>query len=182
MTSRGTGEIWQSFCFVTPDSVLISAARNDALNIFHVDNGTGSLRHSISLFLPETISCGGLRHISVQAQPFHAWPTFTSRASASMPTFIPDPEEAVIILSLDYRYHSNGMPGESSRDYNLTQVVAIPRRTLARYASLARTEDPDVIMRVEGYNGRGNVAVCSEVEAKVAIVVPRELIVHLLVS
>ncbi|KAL5530434.1 hypothetical protein ACEPAF_6692 [Sanghuangporus sanghuang] len=165
MSSHANGETWQTFCFVTPDSVVIPSTYDSLLNIFHFDNTADSLKHDVSLLLPEPVVCNGLRHINLRGQPFATASTLASHPTGDIPSFTPDAEEAVIILSLDYQFLSPGRTRTTERAYNIQQVVAIPRRLLARYASLAREGNLELMALIERAHCREHTTVIFEVKA-----------------
>lgn len=154
MGSYRMEEFWETFCFLTEDSVLIPSACNSLLNVYDFDNKPGSLKHVVSLLLPEPLTRDGLRHIYLRSQPGPSESRYSSHPIGDCPPFIADPDEAIIILSLDYHYHLHGIPGAVDQGHNLPQVVAIPRRILTRAARLSRASDAKLLSHIEKFHGR----------------------------
>ncbi|EJD00852.1 uncharacterized protein FOMMEDRAFT_157961 [Fomitiporia mediterranea MF3/22] len=148
-------EFWETFCFLTPDSVLIPSAVNSLLNVYSFNNKPDSLKHEISLLLPEPLTRRSLRHVFVSSQP----PTLSSyftHPTADNPPFIADMDEGILILQLDYRYHSHGIPGGVDDGLTSQQIVAIPRRVLTQFANLARGRTVWFESMIEDFHGRTN--------------------------
>ncbi|KAI5120331.1 hypothetical protein M0805_000391 [Coniferiporia weirii] len=133
MTSVGTGEAWDSFCFIAPDAILIPDSHIGQLNVFFFDDSPGSLHHGATFLLPAIVNVPGISYIGVCSNPPPSVPTCRIDADAS--PFVADPDDAILILTIDYIL----MPYSVHNDNvsKQTHVVAIRRYFLVQSARKA---------------------------------------------
>lgn len=146
MGSNTAQECWESFCFLTTESVLIPSLCSDTLNVFYFNDTPNSLKHVLSLLLPETVEYNKLRHIHVRSQPTPAALPAFAHHSGDIPPFSADPDEAIVILSMKYRH----LPEIYS--YDSPEVAAIPRRVLNYFAYLARANSYHLTSVIEMFH------------------------------
>ena len=157
MGTNGLEETWETFCFLSEDSVLIPSALNSILNVYYFDDKPSSLKHAISLLLPEPLTRNGLRHIYVCTQPDPSRVSYASHPTGDYPPFDANPDDGIIILQLDYRYYHHGVTCAEDEGANLPQVVAIPKWFILEVTRRAREADKKLRRQIEEFHCRAHV-------------------------
>lgn len=153
MSSLNTDELWESFCFISLDAVLIPSTADGYLNIFRFNERPNSLTHVFTFILPETIEKPGLRHMRVFSNPAPSLPrpSGCKNPTGDVPPFVVDPDDGIVILQLDYYHpHRSYIKGVSVEDeLNYPQVVAVRRRCFLK--ALETEVSEKCIPRIEHY-------------------------------
>ncbi|KAH8103174.1 hypothetical protein DFH11DRAFT_1735027 [Phellopilus nigrolimitatus] len=140
MSSFEANETWDTFCFVAPDAILLPDTNLGLLNIFLFDDTPESFRHAVSLLLPDTVNNPAIARISVRSEPPPCAPsTHYANPASDTPPFTPDPDSAVVILTLDYVVTPRPAHVALVIDGFIIsiahpQIVAVKRSTLVRFA------------------------------------------------
>lgn len=86
---------WDTFCFLSPDAVLIPDTAMGCLNVYTFTEDAFSFRHAVSLALPETQLACPVMQITVRTEPSPCTPDNGSTCQA-------DPDAAIIVITLEY--------------------------------------------------------------------------------
>ncbi|KLO12172.1 hypothetical protein SCHPADRAFT_929415 [Schizopora paradoxa] len=132
---------WDSFCFLADDAILLPDTGLEELSIYLLTPEPNSIRHTISLQLPETKMKHAIHYMSVRCEPIARSPTSnyhipTSRISTQT-SCQTDPHAAIVIVAMDYAVPTEGEALEID-DFVITlpdpQVFAIKRKKLLELA------------------------------------------------
>ncbi|KAL5492505.1 hypothetical protein ACEPAI_3952 [Sanghuangporus weigelae] len=143
MNSFEVEEYWESFCFITLDSVLISSTFHGHLNLFRFSDNPDSLTHVYTFVLPEARRNPGLRHIDMCSEPSPSSPgQCTNLKERIEPPFPVDPDDAIVVVRLDYFSPPPGKEEAPDEDeaWTVRQSFAIPRRFFAQALHLPLPE------------------------------------------
>lgn len=107
MNSEDADELWESFCFIALDAILLPDTLKGTLNIFFFNASPNSMEHVVTLVLPQTRQQPGLAYVQVFSEPPPTFSMISSSPLVDTPPFTADPESTLVYIRLDYFFPSD---------------------------------------------------------------------------